>query len=41
MSAINHKTRIRTSVLAACVLGIGSSIANSAPVLNVPSVTVK
>jgi UrcA family protein len=47
MSAINIKsvftrpTRIRTSVLAACVLGIGSNMANAAPVLDVPSVTVK
>jgi UrcA family protein len=47
MSAINLKsesmrvTHIRASLLVACVLAIGSSMANAAPALDVPSVTVK
>jgi len=47
MSAINLKsesmrpTRIRASLLVACALAIGSSMANAAPALDVPSATVK
>ena len=47
MSAINLKSesmrpaRIRASLLVVCALAIGSSMANAAPALDVPSATVK